>query len=141
MGRACAYDLARVDGMCLTIHTGDQGPVLRTPIDAQGRSVGAGARSRLGRVRPGAANADQWRMDRAGGRRCLLILLIILIARNLNDAPIHFLGLNGQVSIGLALLLAGVCGLIIAAVPASARIRQLREALKKNARHDLPPPT
>jgi uncharacterized integral membrane protein len=45
------------------------------------------------------------------------------------------------VSIGLALLLAGVCGLIIAAVPASARIRQLREALKKNARHDLPPPT
>jgi len=80
-------------------------------------------------------------MDRAGGRRCLLILLIIFIAQNLNDAPIHFLGLNGQVSIGLALLLAGVCGLIIAAVPASARIWQLRKALKKNARHDLPPPT
>jgi len=37
-----------------------------------------------------------------------LILLIIFIAQNLNDAPIHFLGLNGQVSIGLALLLAGV---------------------------------
>ena len=70
-----------------------------------------------------------------------LILLIIFIAQNLNDAPIHFLGLNGQVSIGLALLLAGVCGLIIAAVPASARIWQLRKALKKNARHDLPPPT
>ena len=37
-----------------------------------------------------------------------LILLIIFIAQNLNDAPIHFLGLNGKVSIGLALLLAGV---------------------------------
>jgi uncharacterized integral membrane protein len=60
-----------------------------------------------------------------------LILRIIFIAQNLNDAPIHFLGLNGQVSIGLALLLAGVCGLIIAAVPASARIWQLRKALKK----------
>ncbi len=60
-----------------------------------------------------------------------LILLIIFVAQNLNDAPIHFLGLNGQVSIGLALLLAGVCGLIIAAVPASARIWQLGKALKK----------
>ena len=70
-----------------------------------------------------------------------LILLIIFIAQNLNDAPIYFLGLNGQVSIGLALLLAGVCGLIIAAVPASARIWQLGEALEKNARHDPPPTT
>ena len=70
-----------------------------------------------------------------------LILLIIFVAQNLNDAPIHFLRLNGQVSIGLALLLVGVCGQIIAAVPASARIWQLREALKKNARHDFPPTT
>ena len=70
-----------------------------------------------------------------------LIPLIIFIAQNLNDAAIYFLGLNGQVSIGLALLLAGVGGLIIAAVPASARIWQLREALKKNARHDFPPTT
>jgi uncharacterized integral membrane protein len=69
----------------------------------------------------------------------ILILLIIFIAQNLNDAPIHFLGLHGQVSIGLALLLAGVCGLLIAAVPASIRIWQLRTALRKNARRDVPP--
>ena len=68
----------------------------------------------------------------------ILILLIIFIAQNLNDAPIHFLGLHGQVSIGLALLLAGVCGLLIAAVPASIRIWQLRTALRKNARLDVP---
>lgn len=70
----------------------------------------------------------------------ILILLIIFIAQNLNDAPIHFLGLNGQVSIGLALLLAGVCGLLIAAVPASVRIWQLRKALKKSARQQEPSP-
>jgi uncharacterized integral membrane protein len=80
-------------------------------------------------------------VDRAGGRRRLPHSADHLHAQNLNDAPIHFLGLIGQVSIGLALLLAGVCGLIIAAVPANARIWQLRKALKKNARHDLPPPT
>ena len=80
-------------------------------------------------------------MDRAGGRRCLSDSADHLHCAEPQRRPIHFLGLNGQVSIGLALLLASVCGLIIAAVPASARIRQLREALKKNARHDLPPPT
>jgi len=42
---------------------------------------------------------------------------------------------------GMGLTLHPVCGLIIAAVPASARIWQLRKALKKNARHDPPPPT
>jgi len=113
--------------------------VLRTPIDAQGRPgppSGQGLDGR-GRVRRTRISGVWIGLVAAG---VFLILLIIFIAQNLNDAPIHFLGLNGQVSIGLALLLAGVCGLIIAAVPASARIWQLRKALKKNARHDLPPP-
>jgi uncharacterized integral membrane protein len=68
----------------------------------------------------------------------ILVLLIIFIAQNLNDAPIHFLGLSGQVSLGLALLVAGVCGLLIAAVPASIRIWQLRKALRKNVRSSAP---
>ena len=114
--------------------------MLRTPIDAQGRSGPASSPGLdgRGRVRRTRISGVCIRLAYAG---VFLILLLIFIAQNLNDAPIHFLGLNGQVSIGLALLLAGVCGLIIAAVPASARIWQLREALKKNARHDLPPPT
>jgi len=110
------------------------------PTDAQGRpgpAPGSGLDGR-GRVRRTRISGVWIGLVAAG---VFLILLIIFIAQNLNDAPIHFLGLNGQVSIGLALLLAGVCGLIIAAVPASARIWQLRKALKKNARHDLPPPT
>lgn len=68
----------------------------------------------------------------------ILILLIIFIAQNLNDAPIHFLWLSGQVSVGLALLVGGVCGLLIAAVPASIRIWQLRKALRKNVRSSPP---
>jgi uncharacterized integral membrane protein len=110
------------------------------PTDAQGRpgpAPGSGLDGR-GRVRRTRISGVWIGLVAAG---VFLILLIIFIAQNLNDAPIHFLGLSGQVSIGLALLLAGVCGLIIAAVPASARIWQLRKALKKNARHDLPPPT
>jgi len=103
--------------------------------------AGAGARSRLGRSRAVRRTriSGVWIGLVATG--AFLILLIIFIAQNRTAAPIQFLGLNGQVSIGLALLLAGVCGLIIAAVPASARIWQLRKALKRNARRDLPPPT
>jgi hypothetical protein len=83
--------------MCLTIHTGDQGPVLRTPIDAQGRSgpaPGPGLDGR-GRVRRTRISGVWIGLVAAG---VFLILLIIFIAQNLNDAPIHFLGLNGQVS-------------------------------------------
>ena len=114
--------------------------MLRTPIDAQGRSGPASS--------PGLDGRGRVRRTRISG------VWIGLVAAGVSHSADHphcaepqrrprstFLGLNGQVSIGLALLLAGVCGLIIGAVPASARIRQLREALKKNARHDLPPPT
>jgi len=111
--------------------------VLRTPTDARGRpGPGPG---------PGLDGRGKVRRTRISGvwiglvaTGAFLILLIIFIAQNRTAAPIQFLGLNGQVSIGLALLLAGVCGLIIAAVPASARIWQLRKALKRNARRDRP---
>lgn len=76
-------------------------------IDAQGRprsAPGPGLDSR-GRVGPTRISGAWIGLVAAG---VFLILLIIFIAQNLNDAPIHFLGLNGKVSIGLALLLAGV---------------------------------
>ena len=61
-----------------------------------------------------------------------LILLVIFIAQNLTKVPIHFLGFSGHLSVGLAILISAVCGLIIAAVPGSIRIVQLRRALQQN---------
>ncbi len=63
-----------------------------------------------------------------------LILLVVFIAQNVNNVPLHFLGFSGEVSLGLALLIAAVAGLLIAAVPGSIRIWQLRRALKRNVR-------
>jgi uncharacterized integral membrane protein len=62
----------------------------------------------------------------------VLILLIIFIAQNLNRVGLHVLGFYGKVSFGLALLVAAICGVLIAAVPGTVRILQLRKALRRN---------
>ena len=61
-----------------------------------------------------------------------LVLLIVFIAQNTQRVSVKFLGLNGHMSLGLALLIAAVIGMLIAAVPGTIRIVQLRRALKRN---------
>jgi uncharacterized integral membrane protein len=61
-----------------------------------------------------------------------LILLVIFIAQNTARVSIKFLGFNGHMSLGLTILLAAIVGLLIAAVPGTLRILQLRRALKRN---------
>jgi uncharacterized integral membrane protein len=61
-----------------------------------------------------------------------LILLVIFIAQNLATVSLHFLGLSAHVPLGLTILIAAIVGLLIAAVPGSIRILQLRRALKRN---------
>lgn len=62
----------------------------------------------------------------------VLILLIIFIAQNTTRVSIKYLGFNGHMSLGLLILLAAIIGLLIAAVPGSIRILQLRRALLRN---------
>lgn len=63
----------------------------------------------------------------------LLIALLIFIAQNSRTVIIHFLGLSGHVSLAVAILAAAVLGVLVPAIPGTARIFQLRRALKKNA--------
>ena len=65
-----------------------------------------------------------------------LILLIIFIAQNSKVVPIHFLGLAGHLAVGLTVLIAAVVGLLLAAIPGTIRIIQLRKALKTNVPKD-----
>lgn len=62
----------------------------------------------------------------------LLIALIIFIAQNSARVTIHFLGLDGRISLALALLIAAVGSVLLVAIPGTLRILQLRHALKKN---------
>ncbi len=64
----------------------------------------------------------------------LLILLIIFIAQNTTNVGIHFLGLYGSISLGLALLIAAVGGGVLVANTGVTRVTQLRMHARKTRR-------
>ena len=68
----------------------------------------------------------------------VMIALLIFIAQNSASVTIHFLGFSGRISLAVALLLAAVGGVVLIAIPGTARIVQLRRALKKNAAASQP---
>jgi uncharacterized integral membrane protein len=86
-----------------------------------------------GRVRRGRISATWVGLIAAA---IVLILLIIFIAQNLDRPTIHFLGASGKFPLGLIVLLSAIAGVVIAAVPGTVRILQLRKALKKNTPMD-----
>jgi uncharacterized integral membrane protein len=90
--------------------------------------------------RPGLDRKGHVRRTRVSGvwiglitAAVVLVLLIIFIAQNTSRASIHFLGWSGHLSLGLLMLIAAVCGLLIAALPGTIRILQLRRSLKRMA--------
>src|ERR1700736_3114055 len=56
----------------------------------------------------------------------VLLLVVIFIAQNTSDAPLHFLWLHGRVPVGLAILLSFVLGGIVVLLVGVARLTQLR---------------
>ena len=56
----------------------------------------------------------------------LLILLIVFILQNSTKVEVHFLGLSGTISLGMALLIAAVGGGVVVAIAGVARVTQLR---------------
>ena len=67
----------------------------------------------------------------------LLILLIAFIVQNQDDVRVRFFGLDGTISLGMALFIAAVSGGVLVAVAGAVRIIQLRS----RSRHaQMPPP-
>jgi uncharacterized integral membrane protein len=60
-----------------------------------------------------------------------LTLLIIFVAQNTARVRISFFALEGEISLALALLIAGVGGAIIAMAVAATRIVQLRRMVRR----------
>jgi uncharacterized integral membrane protein len=58
----------------------------------------------------------------------VLLLLLIFILQNGQPAEVSFLGLHGTLPMGVALLLAAIFGVLLVAIPGTARILQLRSA-------------
>ncbi|MFE9747660.1 lipopolysaccharide assembly LapA domain-containing protein [Saccharothrix saharensis] len=64
----------------------------------------------------------------------VLIVLLVFILQNLTDATIHFLGAEGTLPLGVALLFAAIAGAILVALVGAARIMQLRRQAKRGLR-------
>ena len=70
----------------------------------------------------------------------LLVALVTFIAQNAREVSIHYVGLDGRVPLAVALLVAAVAGMLLVAVPGTARIIQLRRAVKKSPGKIAGPP-
>ncbi|MDO9407963.1 lipopolysaccharide assembly LapA domain-containing protein [Patulibacter sp.] len=76
-------------------------------------------------TKPGGSrtNAAMWFAILGG---VILAILLVFVLQNLDQVRIEFLGLSGEVPVGVALLLAAIAGGLIVAIAAGARILQLR---------------
>jgi uncharacterized integral membrane protein len=67
----------------------------------------------------------------------ILIVLLIFITQNTASTPFTFLTWHWNLPLGVAILLAAVCGGLITALVSAARMFQLRRAAKKNLKFAL----
>jgi uncharacterized integral membrane protein len=108
----------------------DQQPATSSPQHAARSERALAGLTRQGRVRPTRVSALWIGLIVAAP---LLLTLLIFIAQNSKQVAIHYLGINGHISLAVALLLAAVGGVLLVAIPGTARIIQLRRALTKSA--------
>lgn len=67
----------------------------------------------------------------------ILIVLLIFITQNTTSTPFTFLTWHWTLPLGVAILLAAVCGGLITALVSAARMFQLRRTAKKNLQFAL----
>jgi uncharacterized integral membrane protein len=63
----------------------------------------------------------------------LLIVLLVFIAQNSRQVTVRFLWLDGHMPLAIAILLSAVVGALLVAAPGTARIVQLRRAVRHAA--------
>lgn len=63
----------------------------------------------------------------------ILLLLLIFLLQNSQRVEVSFFGAHGQLPMGVALLLAAVFGMLLVALPGTARIAQLRMLSRRRA--------
>jgi lipopolysaccharide assembly protein A len=66
----------------------------------------------------------------------VLLLLLIFILQNGTQVSVSYLGLHGRLPLGVALLLAAVCGVLLVVLAGAARISQLRAVARRHRRAD-----
>jgi uncharacterized integral membrane protein len=71
-----------------------------------------------------------------GSFAVVLLLLLIFILENGHGVDLAFFGAHGRLPLGIAMLMAAVLGVLLVAIPAAARIVQLRATARRHRRSD-----
>lgn len=71
-----------------------------------------------------------------GAALLLLVMLIVFILQNPTQVVVHFIGLNGRLSLAMAMLIAAVGGGVLVAIAGVARVTQLRMNARRTRRHN-----
>jgi uncharacterized integral membrane protein len=66
----------------------------------------------------------------------VLLLLLIFILQNGTKVDVSYMGAHGHLPLGVAMLLAAVCGVLLVVLAGAARISQLRATARKHRRAD-----
>jgi uncharacterized integral membrane protein len=66
----------------------------------------------------------------------ILLLLLIFILQNGRTVDVSYMGAHGHLPLGVALLLAAVCGVLLVVLAGAARISQLRTVARRHRRAD-----
>lgn len=89
--------------------------------------------------RPGQEHYRKVRRTRTSGMwvtltlaAIVLLVLLVFILENGQQVNISFFGAHGHLPLGVALLLAAICGVLLVAIPGYGRILQLRRALRRS---------
>jgi uncharacterized integral membrane protein len=69
----------------------------------------------------------------------VLLLLLIFVLENGQSADVAFFGVHAHLPMGVALLLAAVFGVLLVALPGTARILQLRLRQRRPVDPPMPP--
>lgn len=62
----------------------------------------------------------------------VLVVLLVFIIQNGQTVRISFIGGSLQLPLGVALLLAAICGVLLLAIPGYGRIIQLRRSIRRS---------
>lgn len=110
----------------------DNHPVATKAVADREGPTSAPASPRVGwRAVPGSRAGGLW--VAAIAFAFVLLLLMIFILQNGQAAHVSFLGAHGQLPMGVALLLAAIFGVLLVALPGTARIVQLRLSSRRHS--------
>ncbi|WP_239309722.1 lipopolysaccharide assembly protein LapA domain-containing protein [Frankia sp. Cj3] len=71
----------------------------------------------------------------------ILIFLLIFIVENGQRVTVSFLGIDGHLPLGVALLFAAIAGALLLAIPGVGRIFQLRRVARHHRATEAEPPS